>query len=130
MIETSVIEDYAKTESIDITVECLKKFEKILAHDGFTLQDIIDQLRVEENRDQVFKAGEGSGASGSFFFFTKCKRFIIKTLRRDEKLVLMKMLDDYGKHISYLNNKSLLTRIYGLFTVKTPKYADIDLIIM
>jgi hypothetical protein len=42
----------------------------------------------------------------------------------------MKMLDDYGKHISYLNNKSLLTRIYGLFTVKTPKYADIDLIIM
>lgn len=78
----------------------------------------------------MLKAGHGSGASGSFFFFTKCRRFIIKTLRRDEKKVLLDMLDDYCKHLTYSNNESLLTRIYGVFTIKVPTFAEIDLIIM
>ena len=42
----------------------------------------------------VFKAGEGSGQSGSFFFFSNDKRFIIKTLRGKEKRNLINMLDD------------------------------------
>ena len=33
----------------------------------------------------VFKAGEASGASGSFFFFSHDKSFIIKTTSGEEK---------------------------------------------
>ena len=32
------------------------------------------------NRKMIFKAGEGAGASGSFFFFSYDNKFIIKTL--------------------------------------------------
>lgn len=53
--------------------------------DGLTPQDIIKSINIEENLESVFQAGEGSGQSGSFFFFSSDKRFIIKTLRGNEK---------------------------------------------
>jgi hypothetical protein len=37
-------------------------------------------LSPKFNRDAVFKAGEGAGASGSFFFFSHDRKFIIKTM--------------------------------------------------
>jgi hypothetical protein len=39
---------------------------------------------VEANRHRVFKAGEGAGSSGSFFFFSHDNKFIIKTISNDE----------------------------------------------
>ena len=36
------------------------------------------------NTDQVFKAGHGSGKSGSFFFLTHDKKFMIKTVSQSE----------------------------------------------
>jgi hypothetical protein len=32
----------------------------------------------------VFKAGEGAGRSGSFFFFSHDRKFIIKTMTKEE----------------------------------------------
>ena len=130
MIQKTSIGEIQKHQMVDVIANSPEKFKQILEWDGILVSDLIDQLRVEENYDQVLSAGQGSGASGSFFFFTKCRRFIIKTLRRDEKTVLMNMLDDFCKHITYSNNESLLARIYGVYTIKTTKYADIDLIIM
>jgi Phosphatidylinositol-4-phosphate 5-Kinase len=44
----------------------------------------------------VFNAGEGAGRSGSFFFFSHDKRFIIKTMSDAErKLFLNKMLPSF-----------------------------------
>ena len=57
-------------------------------------------LQADENREQVFKAGEGSGASGSFFFFTKDMKYLIKTLRGNELKIMTDMLDDYYTYIS------------------------------
>jgi hypothetical protein len=40
----------------------------------------------------VFKAGEGAGRSGSFFFFSHDRKFIIKTMTKQElKLYLDKL---------------------------------------
>jgi len=61
------------------------KFEKIMELDGITSEDLMASLSCEKNRDMVFKAGEGAGQSGSFFFFSYDNRFIIKTLRGHEK---------------------------------------------
>ena len=78
----------------------------------------------------VFKAGEGVGQSGSFFFFSHDNRFLIKTLRGKEKKNLLCMLDDYIDHIKQTDNKSLLARIYGVFSIKTNYFAPLDVIVM
>jgi len=71
------------------------------------------------NKEMVFKAGEGAGASGSFFFFSHDNKFLIKTMNSDEKDLMLSILDDYIEHIKRTNNKSLLARIYGIFSIKT-----------
>ena len=48
-------------------------------------------LSPKFNLEQVFKAGEGAGKSGSFFFFSHDKKFIIKTMT-DEELELFRKL--------------------------------------
>lgn len=40
------------------------------------------------------------------------------------------MLDDYIDHIKLTENKSLLARIYGVFTIKTNYFKPLDVIIM
>ncbi len=47
--------------------------------------DVLYQsLSPKFNRDMVFKAGEGAGKSGSFFFFSHDHKFIIKTMTAGE----------------------------------------------
>lgn len=48
--------------------------------DGIDQNMIKASLSAEFNRDSVFKAGESQGKSGSFFFFSHDKNFIIKTM--------------------------------------------------
>ena len=55
-------------------------------------------LAPKYNRDAVFKAGEGSGRSGSFFFFSHDKRFIIKTMTKGELDLFLKMFSSYAEH--------------------------------
>ena len=40
------------------------------------------------------------------------------------------MLDKYIQHMKETKNKSLIAKIYGLFTIKTNYYADVDIMIM
>jgi 1-phosphatidylinositol-4-phosphate 5-kinase len=65
----------------------------------------------------IFSAGEGAGSSGSFFFFSNDNRFLIKTLKSNEKEILLGILKNYVEHIRKTNNKSLIARIYGLYTI-------------
>jgi hypothetical protein len=51
-------------------------------------------------------------------------------LRGDEKEVLLNMLDDYINHIKSSNNKSLLSRIYGIYNIKSPLIKSLDMIIL
>ena len=69
------------------------------------------------------------GKSGSFFFFSKDQKFVIKTMRRDEKKILIDMLDDMIIHLKN-HKKSLMVRIYGIYTLKTKMFGSVDLILM
>ena len=74
-------------------------------------------MSPEKNANNVFKAGEASGASGSFFFFTTCKKFIVKTMTDSELEFFKKTFGlPYFYHLKR-NPTSLLARIYGVFTV-------------
>lgn len=91
--------EIAKSTNIEIISYCPEEFEKIRNLDGLSIVEMEEALDEELNRNQVFKAGEGSGASGSFFFFSHCNKLLIKTLRRDEKNVMLNMISDYYNHI-------------------------------
>ncbi len=64
------------------------------------------------------------------FFFSHDNKFIKKTIRGKEKGNLLKMLDKMINHFQRNKNKSLITRIYGLFTIKSNVFVDLDVIIM
>jgi 1-phosphatidylinositol-4-phosphate 5-kinase len=92
------------------------KFQKIRDMDGITPQMIKQSLDPEENLQQLFKAGESTGKSGSFFFFSRDRNFIIKTMFVDEMKVFIRELDQYIEHLEE-NPHSLIGRIYGIYQV-------------
>ena len=49
-------------------------------------------LSPKYNRDMVFKAGEGAGRSGSFFFFSHDRKWIIKTMTKQELELFLRKL--------------------------------------
>jgi len=97
--------------------------------DGIKETDIMESLNLSDNLSSIFESGEGMGKSGSFFFFSKDQKFVIKTMRRDEKKILIDMLDDMIIHLRK-NPHSLLVRIYGVYTLKTKIFGSVDLILM
>ncbi|CAA3015128.1 phosphatidylinositol 4-phosphate 5-kinase 2 [Olea europaea subsp. europaea] len=57
------------------------------------------------------------GKSGSFFYLTQDDRFMIKTVKKSEGKVLIKMLPSYYQHV-YRYKNSLVTKFYGVHCVK------------
>ncbi|ESQ27346.1 hypothetical protein EUTSA_v10018171mg [Eutrema salsugineum] len=57
------------------------------------------------------------GKSGSFFYLTQDDRFMIKTVKKSEVKVLLRMLSSYYKHVCQYEN-SLVTKFYGVHCIK------------
>lgn len=104
-------------------------FTSVQEHNGVTVDTLIDSLDADKNRDMVFRAGEGAGASGSFFFFSYDRKFIIKTMSNGELKVFLKMLPEYEQHLT-VNRKSLFSRVYGIYTIYMNKVSSVNLILM
>ena len=67
-----------------MTFHCHDLFRDLLDANNINLFLIEMSLSPLFNRQQVFSAGEGSGKSGSFFFFSHDNQFIIKTMKEAE----------------------------------------------
>lgn len=85
--------------------------------DDIGFEQIQRSLNPLSNRDQIFKTGEAAGASGSFFFFSHDRRFIVKTVSEEELNLLGKILPQIHTHFKS-NKSSLISRIYGVYTVE------------
>ena len=59
------------------------------------------------------------GKSGSFFYFSRDYKYIIKTIHHSEHVLLRRILRRYYNHVSQ-NRNTLLSQFYGLHRVKTP----------
>ncbi|GLT45988.1 hypothetical protein SLA2020_197800 [Shorea laevis] len=57
------------------------------------------------------------GKSGSFFYLTNDDRYMIKTMKKAEVKVLIRMLPAYYNHVKSFEN-TLVTKFYGLHCVK------------
>ena len=96
----------------------------------FSNKEVIEQsLSPSMNRDQVFKAGEGAGRSGSFFFFSHDRKFIIKTMSKGELNLLLGLMEPLAEHFKN-NPHSLLAKILGVFTVKSSATNEVHLMLM
>lgn len=57
------------------------------------------------------------GKSGSVFYLTQDDRFIIKTVKKSEVKVLLRMLPSYYQHMRRYEN-SMVTKFYGVHCIK------------
>ena len=73
-------------------------FDYIAEIAGISRLQITYSLNLELNKKSIFKAGQSAGASGSFFFFTADKKFIIKSISKTEKEVLLRILPKLVDH--------------------------------
>ncbi|KAK2606268.1 Phosphatidylinositol-4-phosphate 5-kinase [Conoideocrella luteorostrata] len=69
------------------------------------------------------------GKSGSFFYFSRDYKYIIKTIHRAEHKFLRKVLRDYYNHVQN-NPNTLLSQFYGLHRVKMPYGKKIHFVVM
>jgi hypothetical protein len=72
------------------------------------------------NRESIFKTNQNQnsndgGSSGSFFFFSQDKQFIVKTISFKELMIYLNGLPKFLEH--FKKGGSLLARIYGIFKV-------------
>ena len=73
-------------------------------------------LKAADNIKGIQSCGTGAGLSGQFFIFSYDKKFILKTMHGREIDQMIRVLPDFYEHLK--NNKnSLITKIYGIFTV-------------
>lgn len=106
------------------------KFKRIMQIARVRFYDIIRSLDVNKNVGQVFKAGQGAGMSGQFFFFTSDNKFIIKTILEEEKQFFLENLDNFITHFEKVRNESLIVKILGLYTIRTDQFVPVNLILM
>lgn len=98
--------------------------------DFLTIFDTLHaSLSPKFNKNMVFKAGEGAGRSGSFFFFSHDKKFIIKTMTRAELRLMLRIVPDLAEHHNSVPH-SLLAKIFGVFTVKMSNAQPVHLMLM
>ncbi|KAK3689638.1 hypothetical protein B0T22DRAFT_175697 [Podospora appendiculata] len=69
------------------------------------------------------------GKSGSFFYFSRDYKYIIKTIHHAEHKFLRKILKDYYQHVTN-NPNTLLSQFYGLHRVKMPYGKKIHFVVM
>ena len=69
------------------------------------------------------------GKSGSFFYFSRDYKYIIKTIHHAEHKLLRKILRDYYAHVER-NPNTLISQFYGLHRVKIPYGRKIHFVVM
>jgi hypothetical protein len=108
----------------------IKNFGRLRHQDGIH-DSIVDQsLDPILNRSNVFKSGEASGASGSFFFFSYDRNFIVKTMTNKEmKFFCGEVANGYFNHLKE-NPESMLARIYGVYTVRSFGIQPVNIMLM
>ena len=93
-----------------------KVFRKIRETDGINDKMLGISLNPMNNKKSMDKLKQTKGRSGSFFFFSEDKRFIIKTITSSElEYLLFTFMIEYFKYI-ISNNNTLLSKIYGVFS--------------
>jgi hypothetical protein len=77
----------------------------------------------------IFKSGEGTGRSGSFFFFSHDSKYVVKTVTDSELKLVHALVPSYSQYLQ-TNHHSLLSKILGIFTVEAQKFSKVHIMLM
>lgn len=116
-------------EEVEVIEWAPAVFHAIRKMDGITPEMIEESLDTDSNAKQLFKAKESAGKSGSFMFSSFDRRFLIKTMNTNEQKVLREALPHYLNHCRN-NKKSLIAKIYGIYTVKMEDIQEVHILLM
>lgn len=116
-----------KLNGIILDVYASDIFTNIVEVTGFSIEELIESLSPENNQHN--EVSQSAGKSGSFFLFTRDKKFAIKTIKKCEKKIMLKFLRAYHQHIIDYP-KSFLCKIFGLYTLKIPGVTAIYILLM
>lgn len=100
-------------------------FRHLRAHFGLDPADYLMSLTAKYIVSELGSPGK----SGSFFYFSRDYRYIIKTIHHSEHKMLRKVLKDYYNHVKS-NPNTLISQFYGLHRVKTPFGRKIHFVVM
>jgi len=133
--QNSVRKIEVKTTLVDREIFCKEYAPDVFAHlrglDGINNEDLKKSLdpTIQANVDAIFKAGEGMGKSGSFFFFSYNTEFLIKTMTMNDFNAFMSLFREYFEHMNRYPN-SLIARIYGVYSVQMDYMDPVYFILM
>jgi hypothetical protein len=86
--------------------------------DGITREDLLESLVLKTTTSLSINSSVSAGKSDALIYFTHDGQFIIKTLKNEEfEFMKSKMIYQLYNHIRDTDNKSLIARFYGLFTI-------------
>ena len=89
---------------------------------------VSDEMYLKSLSEPLEGGGTGDGASGMLFFHTADWKYVVKQVKKAEKDVLHKMLENYFLHL-LKNPDTLLCRFYGLLEIESGPFKGI-LIVM
>jgi len=100
-------------------------FRHLRAHFGLDPADYLMSLTSKYILSELGSPGK----SGSFFYFSRDYKYIIKTIHHAEHKLLRKILREYYKHVID-NPNTLISQFYGLHRVKIPYGRKIHFVVM
>lgn len=103
-------------------------FHHLRKIDEISVTDCIASLDPIKNQKNIIDSFASGGRSANPIIFTHDKKFLLKTISKEEKNIFVKMLPEYHRRMR--DTKSYLCRIYGVFRIKVGDKQDTHIIIM
>jgi len=101
---------------------CIRKIDNI------SNDDYLFSLSPKDNLKIIKESFASGGRSANPIIFTYDKKYLLKTISKSEKNVLLEILPEY--HRKMRDAKSLLCRIYGLYRIDVGGKQSMHLIVM
>jgi hypothetical protein len=96
--------------------------------DNVSYVECLESLNPLKNSKIIKENFASGGRSANPILFTHDKKFLLKTISKDEKEVFLKMLPEYHRRMR--DTKSFLCRIYGMYRIKVAGKQDSHVILM
>ena len=116
--------DYLNIKIEEVAPKC---FSYLRCLENIDMNEMVEQFLPKNNKKGI---KESQGKSGSFFITTDDNKYLIKTLKAEEfELIKHNFLYKYCKYLSE-NPKSLLSRLYGMYSLSVNQGRDNILLIV
>ena len=96
--------------------------------DGISNDDYLLSLSPKDNLKIIKESFASGGRSANPIIFTYDKKFLLKTISKSEKNILLNILPEYHRRMR--DTTSLLCRIYGLYKIEVSGKQSMHLIVM